>query len=96
MISPYIYHNYKYITKFGSIRNSTILFLDPSGKGGSIGFVVLWFYLFDVYQPIELKLVELLASISTTVLPENKTDWGIVAHFESCSFFFFYVTLNSY
>ena len=31
----------------------------------------------------------MLASIPTTVLPENQTDWGIVAHFVSFSFLFF-------
>ena len=29
-------------------------------------------------DPIELKLGEMFASIATTVLPENQTDWGIV------------------
>ena len=33
----------------------------------------------------------MLASISTTVLPENQTDWGIVAHFVSFSFFSFFL-----
>ena len=38
----------------------------------------------------------MLAHISTTVLPENQTDWAIVAHLVSCSFFFFFATLYSY
>ena len=89
----------------------TYQFLDPSGKGvymirrSVVLFVCLFVCLSDCLVSANRSLMftdglssnfsQMLASIPTTVLPENQIDWGIVAHSMSFFFFFFFFFFSS-